>query len=77
MVTDATLAIADRHVDEARDRIARQRALIERLQTRGCPVAAAEAILELFEKIHCGMVEHRDRIGHKRLDVTLIRRRVP
>jgi hypothetical protein len=42
-------AKADRHVSELKERIARQRGVIERAKQRGHPTAAAESILRALE----------------------------
>jgi hypothetical protein len=50
---------ADRHVSELKERIARQRSVIERLKQRGRSAAAAELILRALESSLRAFEKHR------------------
>jgi len=51
-------AMSARHVSEARDRIERQRELIEYQRKLGLNTARAEALLKLYEEIIASMLVH-------------------
>jgi len=61
--SDAAVARAERHVDEARARIAQHYELISRMEARGQSTELAHQILATFFRIFDGMVEHRDRLA--------------
>ena len=65
-VSDASLAMADRHIDEARLRIAQQRELIGKMEARGQSSELAHQILATFLATLDGMVEHRERMARAR-----------
>src|SRR5215471_2644692 len=51
-------AMSARHLSEARDRIERQRELIDHLRRSGLPTARSETLLKLFEDILSSMLVH-------------------
>ena len=51
-------AMSARHLSEARDRIERQRELIDHLRRLGFPTARSETLLKLFEEIMASMLVH-------------------
>jgi len=61
--SDAAVAIAERHIAQARERIAQHRELISRMEARGQSTELAHQILATFLSIFDGMVEHRDRLA--------------
>ncbi len=55
-------ADADRRVAELKERISRQRAVIERAKQRGRPTGAAESIVRTLETSLRSFERHRERI---------------
>ena len=59
MVERDHFAQADRHVSELKERISRQRAVIERARQRGHPTEAAESLLRTLESSLRTFEKHR------------------
>lgn len=62
-VSDAAIAMADRHINEVRLRIAQHRELISKMDARGQSTELANQILTTFLSVLDGMVEHRARMA--------------
>ncbi|WP_292322649.1 hypothetical protein [Mesorhizobium sp.] len=61
------MEMAERHVREGAERIARQRALIDRLADRGLPIYDAVVMLQAFEAAQREHVAHFQRMLKSRL----------
>lgn len=59
---ETVLQMVERHVREGAERIARQRALVDRLANRGLPVYDAVVMLQGFEAIQREHVAHLSRL---------------
>lgn len=61
--TRADLALADRHIAEGGQRIARQEILLASLYLNGSPTTEAEKLLRLLNEAQVGHSKHRDAIA--------------
>lgn len=61
--TESEREMADRHVGEQKDRIARQRSVIERLRLAGASTDDAIELLDTMEDLLRQMQAHRDRLS--------------
>ncbi len=59
---ETTIEMAARHVAEGRERIARQRQMVEGLRALGLPTKEAEDLLAQFLEIQRGHEEHFERL---------------
>lgn len=61
--TWADLELADRHIVEGRQLIARQEEILSSLRMHGLPCSEAEKLLVLFNDTHAEHQKHRDAIA--------------